>query len=288
MVDEVFDANQLDLDLVHLACDAGAAITLIGDPWQALYRFRGAAPELVPDFMRELGFAHYRLDRSFRFQTELMKETARGLRAGEATSLASGTEYDVLLASKWESLWRSSNNILPLSFGQSSTKTDAAIVVLLDHVVRRAFGERAMQLNESLTILGLDEGTYLNEGPSRLAEIVELLLSGDEDAGPRALARLREVVVELGATGRLRRSPDGDAKHVAQLTKLMTRITAEIPLVCGMTVHQSKGREWERVGLALTRDELGRLNRGLSQSDDDDRRLYVAITRARSQICIAR
>lgn len=48
VVDEVFDANPLDLALVILACDAGIAVTLIGDPSQALYGFRGARPDLVP------------------------------------------------------------------------------------------------------------------------------------------------------------------------------------------------------------------------------------------------
>lgn len=48
IVDEVFDANPLDLAVVQLARDAGIDVTLIGDPWQALYRFRGARPELVP------------------------------------------------------------------------------------------------------------------------------------------------------------------------------------------------------------------------------------------------
>lgn len=40
IVDEVFDANTLDLDLIDIAARAGIAITLVGDPWQALYAFR--------------------------------------------------------------------------------------------------------------------------------------------------------------------------------------------------------------------------------------------------------
>ncbi len=45
VVDEVFDANNLDLALVDLACQMNIAVTLVGDPWQALYGFRGARPE---------------------------------------------------------------------------------------------------------------------------------------------------------------------------------------------------------------------------------------------------
>ena len=38
IVDEVFDGNLVDLRIVWLAAAAGVPTTLIGDPWQALYR----------------------------------------------------------------------------------------------------------------------------------------------------------------------------------------------------------------------------------------------------------
>jgi UvrD/REP helicase N-terminal domain len=47
VVDEVFDANRLDLAIVELAMESGLEVTIIGDPWQALYGFRGARPEDV-------------------------------------------------------------------------------------------------------------------------------------------------------------------------------------------------------------------------------------------------
>ena len=48
IVDEVFDANDLDIKIIEMAAEAGISITLVGDPWQALYVFRGARPEEVP------------------------------------------------------------------------------------------------------------------------------------------------------------------------------------------------------------------------------------------------
>jgi DNA helicase II / ATP-dependent DNA helicase PcrA len=67
IVDEVFDANPLDLRLVELASGQGVEITIIGDPWQALYRFRGAGPEFVPDLVEQRAFDRFPLTRSFRF-----------------------------------------------------------------------------------------------------------------------------------------------------------------------------------------------------------------------------
>ena len=58
IVDEVFDANDLDISVIEMAVDAGVAVTLVGDPWQALYVFRGARPEVVPLFTRPEGLPH--------------------------------------------------------------------------------------------------------------------------------------------------------------------------------------------------------------------------------------
>jgi DNA helicase II / ATP-dependent DNA helicase PcrA len=55
-VDEIFDANNLDLALILLAGQSGIPTTLIGDPWQALYEFRGAQPELVPQLVGSQGY----------------------------------------------------------------------------------------------------------------------------------------------------------------------------------------------------------------------------------------
>ena len=49
IVDEVFDANHLDLHVVELAMHAGVEVTIIGDPWQALYGFRGATQRRSQD-----------------------------------------------------------------------------------------------------------------------------------------------------------------------------------------------------------------------------------------------
>ena len=38
IVDEVYDADDLDLYVAYLAAEAGLSVTLIGDPWQALYK----------------------------------------------------------------------------------------------------------------------------------------------------------------------------------------------------------------------------------------------------------
>ncbi len=127
IVDEVFDANELDLALVWLAAEEGLSVTVIGDPWQALYDFRGARPDLVPGMVEAGAFTTYPVSRSFRFTTDTMRTVAEKARSGAPVSLATSAdiaECDVVLARKWKDLWDVADCVLPLSFGRLANQTD--------------------------------------------------------------------------------------------------------------------------------------------------------------------
>jgi DNA helicase II / ATP-dependent DNA helicase PcrA len=288
VVDEVFDANNLDISIVYLASEAGIAVTLVGDPWQALYRFRGARPELVPELIERFGFASLALSESFRFRTDEMIDLADNLRAGQPVDLTDGEDHDVVLASQWDHLWNGPDHVLPISFGRTTNKTDAAAIVLLDHLVHASFSRRAIFLPEALILLDLDRDTYRIEGPAVLKGVVEILVSSDSNAPAKALAALRAAVKELGAP---RRPPtgsgDAEQRQVNRLAALAARLRSDRPLIPGMTIHQAKGREWNHVGVRLTPGERSRLTDGLDQSSETDRALYVALTRARDRVSLA-
>ncbi|WP_414496268.1 ATP-binding domain-containing protein [Streptomyces sp. CRN 30] len=52
-------------------------------------------------------------------------------------------------------------------------------------------------------------------------------------------------------------------------------------LTPGLTCHQAKGREWDRVGVRLEESDAAVLRKGLDSTDEAHRSLYVALTRAR-------
>jgi DNA helicase II / ATP-dependent DNA helicase PcrA len=283
LVDEVFDANALDLELVQAACDADVGTTLIGDPWQALYGFRGAQPQLVPGLLQRNGCEQLPLSRSFRFKNAATVSLAAALRAGRPIAVSKGSNVDVVLASSWSKLWKAPDFVLPLSLGQISNRTDAAVNVLLDHLVRSRFGMRAVFLDEAVVLLGLDKDTVLTKGPEVLGGVAAALLSG---SGAEALDALRDSMKVLGASQRPRELKKSAEKgQVARLDALRRRLQQGDGLVPGMTIHQAKGREWDKVGVALTPQEKSRLASGLSQADENDRKLYVALTRARLAVC---
>lgn len=282
IVDEVFDGNLVDLRIVALAAEAGVPTTLIGDPWQALYSFRGAQPQLVPQLLTGLGFATFPISHSFRFESPEMQTLAAALRSGYPAALTAGTaaECDVVLASEWSRLWAMSDDVLPFSFGQASNRIDAAIALLLDQVVRGRFDALSTFGPDAAVILGLDPEVIRMDGASALAPVLETLAGATQQDATAAIGQLRDALIAMGSRPIPALQAANQAIRVDRLVALARRLGYG-HLIPGLTVHQAKGREWPRVGVALVDSELARLATGLSQSAEADRRLYVALTRAK-------
>jgi len=284
IVDEVFDGNMLDLAIVYGAASTGIPTTLIGDPWQALYAFRGARPELVPQVVANLKFETLGISESFRFETTEMQTLAEALRAGQPVVVSGGPAQncDVVLASEWARLWTAGHCVLPLSFGQASNRVDAAIALLLDHVVSQRFGVLSTFGSDAAVMLGLDPEVLRADGAAQLAPVVETLGEGTEQAAKEGFALLRSNLLELGSRSIPNLQAAKMTERYARLIRLSERL-AGADVIPGLTIHQAKGREWSQVGVALSDPERARLAKGLEQDSEDDRALYVALTRARHE-----
>ncbi|GAA1937192.1 UvrD-helicase domain-containing protein [Amycolatopsis minnesotensis] len=286
IVDEVFDANELDLDLVRLAASAGLNTTVIGDPWQALYDFRGARPDLVPELVDHVGFEEFPVTASFRFETPEMAGLAASARTGQPITLdiAPGAgACDVVLAHQWNELWSGPDCVLPLSFGRLDNQTDAAVALLLDRLVQAHFGRGAIYAEEAAVLLGLDPAKVRDNG-ALLGAVLEGLRPGTAQAAAAAIDTLRSILKLLGSPRRLSRIPgEGEAVQHSRLQALARRMN-QPHLVAGLTVHQAKGREWPVVGIRLTHGEAAKLSAGLRQDHFEDRVLYVALTRAARKV----
>ncbi|MFB4305059.1 UvrD-helicase domain-containing protein [Actinomadura sp. GTD37] len=277
IVDEIYDANQLDLRLVELACLWGLRVTIIGDPWQALYGFRGASPDLVPKLVAAQDFVCVPLTRSFRFSTDEARTLSAELRQGHAVALPAKVpvQSDIVLAGTWKLLWECPHSVLPLSFGTPETTNAAAILMLLNRLTTTALGQRAVFLPDALAGLGIDEEA-LNRLADPLSEILESMRgSSDIDSSYEALIR----VIGGESTRTFKRK---HRTHTRKMEAIRTRLLANgSGFVAGLTVHQAKGREWNNVGVRLTENESALLSTGLRSGQESHRRLYVALTRAR-------
>lgn len=282
VVDEVYDGDSLDLCIVYLAAEAGLSVTLVGDPWQALYKWRGAEPEVVKNLLNSTSdpFVRYEQPQSFRFVGDQMPQLAATLRASVGTTLPriDSGEVDVALARNWKQLWSVGDNVLPLAFRTVNNTTDAAMNLLLDVVTRTRLGTVSYGREGAIAKLGLDRERFQGKQDDIFAPLILGLLTGREEA--EVLEDLRDTIKSLGVRRPSRLSDDNEAIVRLQLSRLATRLqqTAVIP---GLTVFQAKGREWERVGVILSNTQLTALKSGLNELNEEDCVTYVAITRAK-------
>jgi len=283
IVDEIFDANDLDLEIVKTAIAADVRVTLVGDPWQALYVFRGARPAAVRALTTGAGVETRALTKSFRWQSADQERVAHDLRGRRPVALgtrlpAQVDELDVVLAVEWKPLWDLSDCVLPIAYGSfKGTAEEASATLLLNYMTRTTLGLDATYLTDSLTALAIREREVLSQLESEFQQIIDLLRPGGQPALRAAYENLIGLMREVSP--RHLRAPHSAYTKRLNLLRIRSQHAGE--LVPGLTTHQAKGGEWDRVGLCLRPSERAILLSGLDPDEDLHRKLYVACTRAR-------
>lgn len=283
IVDEVFDADVLDLDLIRLHCEAGIPTTVAGDQWQALYDFRKAVPGEVAAAIDQLGFKHAPIERSHRFAEPHLERLAVELRQGGCTVpvLAEGMAVDVVLGRWWQHLWDGPDWVLPLSFGGDiDNATDAIIALLVDHVTHEKLNLRSRARDDALTRLNAttDEVVAWADG---LSAVLRLLTDTSEAVAIQALAELRRCTTATPGRRAVRKLVgDKERAAVSRIQAIAARLVCPAELVKGLTAHQAKGRQWKTVGLCVLDTDVAAIESGLDINNPDHRALYVALTRA--------
>lgn len=282
VIDEIFDANGLDLELVQIAIEADIPVTVIGDPWQALYGFRGAQPNLVPGVVTGASMSTMPLTRSFRWRTDQQRDLADTLRAGQPVRLERGssTAASVVLSRDWDSLWETGPHVLPLAFKTMHSNTPyATATLLLNALTMGRFGTNATFLTEAMMTLGIANQAAVTSLDRGLQDILTALST----VGPAAAKGLWPELVRVVKTVAPREiKTNAHANYTVRLEQIARRAREDV-VVPGMTVHQAKGREWPVVGVRLSAKDEKALGQGLDPTNEHHRRLYVALTRARNR-----
>lgn len=283
VVDEVFDANDLDITIIEAAIRAGVAVTLVGDPWQALYAFRGATPHAVPDLLARSNVRTLPLTGSFRWRTQTQRELAQRLRVGNGVTLpvvnheVGLDSIDVALAVQWKHLWELGDGVLPLAFHAfKGGNEEAAATLLLNHLTRNIFSLDATYLFDAMTALAIEDRDTPRQLEPALQAVTETLRHG----GKPAVTAAYQQLIDTMRTVSPRQFKPPHPNYTKRLVAIQARLTGRP--VPGLTTHQAKGGEWGTVGVCLTADERGTLARGLSHHEETHRKLYVACTRAQS------
>jgi DNA helicase-2/ATP-dependent DNA helicase PcrA len=275
IVDEAFDMNELDIALVRAIADAGGVgVTVVGDPWQSLYEFRGSRPKLMATLVGD-GFAKYSVLGSHRYRTNDMRTLARQLALGEPFAVDAaevGRVPDVVLATTWSPLWEQEElPILPPGLGGrvAGGPYSAGLLLLLNEVTTDRFGVAVTGFGEAAAFLGWDGDR------GRLADALrELAASGGEQAIWAALKSGFASADELWA-------PPG-VIATRRLSRLVQLVRGGLT-VLGLSVHQAKGLQWPAVDFLQNLMQPGETYR-LDQDDAVDRQVYVALTRAQDSV----
>ena len=257
-------------------------LSVISDPWQALYLFRGARPDVVPDLLTRTGVETLPLTSSFRWRTDEQRDLASTLRQGRGVVLPTDptAQPDVVLALWWKDLWDLGPSVLPLAFGSfKGGYEEAAATLLLNHVTRNIFDLDATYLADALASLDVQDLTTPQRLEPELQGVVDVLTSGAAGAVNSAYSQL---VTTVGTVSRRALRP-AHAAHTKRLAQLQERLTFAGRPTPGLTTHQAKGGEWDVVGVRLRDSERQTLAGGLSSSEDTHRKIYVACTRAHTR-----
>lgn len=255
LFDESQDANPLAVQMVQLQSEA--IQVWVGDPWQALYGFRGAVNALGP--LR--ADTTLRLTGSFRFGPELARVATRLLR------------------------WHDSN--VPALRGLAKTPgrvtTDPAPRgVWIARTNARLFSAAIDCLTERPDVQFGWVGGIAGYGLGRLYAVFQLW-AGDPVTDPfvslfpdfDAFCAYCETVEDPEWQGRITLVQRWGRGIPVWVTKIRRASRGRDPDVWFSTVHKAKGLEWPVVRLL---DDLPALDDGLI--DEDQHLWYVAATRA--------
>lgn len=293
IVDEVFDLNSLDVDIVKLAVGSDLVVSLIGDPWQTLYGWRGAKPKLVNEMVNTVcasssgtqSFVRFEQSASFRFsgnqQIRLVTDLRRGL--GVDLPLVTSSEVDVILSRRWRDLLDCGDNVLPLALGAVRNQVLASLNLFLNSLTRRYFNCNSIKRDEALAVLGISIENFEPLQDKAFCGLQDRLYRGESPDS--VFDDLLLLIKELKGGSKPPVKNHSRSEYVTCLEELGKRLRFD-SVVPGITVFQAKGREWDRVGVAVVQEDLKRFAVGISpfagdKFDAEACILYVAITRGR-------
>lgn len=275
LLDEAQDLNPV---LVSIARKAGIPMIIVGDPYQSIYRFRGAV-----DAMALFDVEEFPLTRSWRFGPEI---------AALANSILSHSKTPprhriVGNPSVTSAVTRYSGRVDPRPGTAILARTNARLFESLAAIDRPfhlvgGLDELRIQLRSAQALRSGRHDRVTDQTIARFTHWRALEKAADE--GDSEMRRMRDIV----------------DKHGERLNTLLEKLTqlhrpdetsAQIVV---STAHKAKGREWDHVvvldDFEPPAELAGRRRSDAKRAEDADQQinlLYVACTRARRHLHLA-
>lgn len=282
-IDEAQDMNLAQLRLAARVRKAGGRIVVVGDPRQAIYSWRGAAPGALERVADALNARRMPLTVTFRCARAIVEEARKLVPDLEAAPGATGGVIWQCRESEMIAMARPGDFVL--------SRVNAPLARVCLSILRA--GTRAHIVG------GADIGDALIKLVRKLSDPRQLSLAGDpmvaflerlnrwrEREHARAMARNRLRLAELvNDQAEMLASIAEGREDVAEVIETIERLfsTDGGPRVACSTIHRAKGLEADRVFILSSTLEQVRPQTPLGELEEANLR-YVAITRAKREL----
>ena len=275
-VDEAQDMNLAQLRLAARVRRAGGSIVVVGDPRQAIYGWRGAAPGALETVATALRARRLSLTVSFRCGRAIVAEARRIVTDIEAAPGA----HDGIVRTV-----RPGDLVAGAAVGDFVlSRTNAALAPVCLSLLRAGIPARIVGRDIAAGIVALIQ--KLSRGTDSIAVLLARLEIWRERETAKAAAADAHRRVELVRDqAELIKALAGDVADLAALSALIDRLfdDDDSPKVQCSTVHKAKGLEADRVWVLSESFDQVQARTPIQEVEEANLR-YVAITRARHEL----
>lgn len=299
VIDEAQDMSAAEYRLVRILMEKNSDLRIIavGDDDQNIYEFRGSRSDYFTSLAREAGAATYELTCNYRSRanivhfanqfTETIPNRFKTVPITAATSENGKIEIRKLAGDAIEiPAARALLETMPSGRSCLMTRTNEEALNIAGLLQQKGISARLIQSNRDFNLYNLVELRDFCENIDRGAEAYTI----DEETWQRALAALQtQYAASHNLPGVLKLLGDfaqshnkvkykTDFRQFIRESKLEDFVSNSDGTIFVSTIHQSKGREFDNVFLALSRFQ--------NLSDENRRAMYVALTRAKQNLYI--
>ncbi len=245
-VDEYQDTNRIQYEIVRHLAGPERNVTVVGDPDQSIYSWRGAEPENIKDFLRDFkGAKVVRLDTNFRSRQPILDAAGAliarnsGPRAGELKSSRGPGELPRVLVNS-DDFSEAKEIALRMSRRIQSGRPPREIAVFYrTNAQSRVFEQAMLERGVPYVVVGSvsfyqrrevkDAIAYLRVALNRADDVGfrRIVNTPRRGVGPKALSKLAAAAAERGVQiGESIRDPEARACLPDRGAKLLGRLDA--------------------------------------------------------------
>lgn len=280
-IDEAQDTNQVQIALLKRMVKPGGRLVAVGDPYQAIYGFRGADSEAMDRIKTEFGCIELPLSMSYRCPQEVVRAAQEYVPIIECFDGAPEGKVEDLADIKADMfgptdaiLCRNTAPLVETAYSLIRQKVPCRILgrdigVGLENLIKKMAAKTIDKLIEKLyKFRDRETAKMVSKGREDKAQAIEdkvetmLVIIDNLTENQRTIAGLIKAIQDLF-------SDNGNSKGLLTLA----------------TVHKAKGLEWDKVYI-LGRWELmpSKWARKDWQREQERNLIYVAYTRSKGEL----